>query len=176
MDEKQHIETIDDIQDALASMVAVEPSPEFAARVRQRIAGGVQPREWRGEHLVLPALATAAVLVLSGLLIVSETRRVAPERAISGMATRDGEPATGISRPPPEPSASEVPPQAELAALVPRNEVVAVERLLSAAQAGRFEFELVPAAVPVATELSAPGPISVPPIELILFGNNSSLE
>ena len=61
-------------------------------------------------------------------------------------------------------------------ALVPRNEIVAIEQLLSAARAGRFEFELAPAGVPVADELSAPDPISVPPIELMPIGTTSSFE
>ena len=58
-------------------------------------------------------------------------------------------------------------------ALVPRNEIVAVEKLLAAAQAGRFEFETVPAGVPVAGEISTPGPISLPAIELMPIGASS---
>ena len=51
-----------------------------------------------------------------------------------------------------------------------------MQRLLSAAQADRFQFELVPAGVPVADHLSPPEPISVPPIELMPIGATSSLE
>jgi hypothetical protein len=53
---------------------------------------------------------------------------------------------------------------------------VAVERLLSAARAGRFEFELVPAGVPAADEISTPGPISLPAIELMPIGASSLFE
>ena len=55
-------------------------------------------------------------------------------------------------------------------------EIVAIQQLLSAAQAGRFEFELAPAGVPVADELSAPDPISLPPIEMMPIGTSSSFE
>ena len=157
MDEKQQVEAADDLQDALASMMAVEPSPEFAARVRQRIAGDADVRQGRFVSLVLPGLAAAAVVVLGVLLIFTGTRRIAPERLMPA-ATRDSERAPAESAPSSEPAAVVLVQQEERpAALVPRNEIVAIEQLLSAAQAGRFEFELVPAGVPVADELSAPG-------------------
>jgi hypothetical protein len=110
MDEKQPVEPAGDIQDALASMMAVEPSLGFAAR-------------------------------------------------------RSG-PAAGVAIQPEQPP---IP-------LVPRNEIVTMHRLLSAAQADRFQFELVPAGVPVADHLSPPEPISVPPLELMPIGATSSLE
>ena len=176
MDEKQQVEAADDLQDALASMMAVEPSPEFAARVRQRIAGDADVREWRFAPLVLPGLAAAAVVVLGILLIFAGTRRIAPERPMPA-ATRDSEPAPVESVPSSEPAAGVVVQQEEQpTALVPRNEIVAIRELLSAAQAGRFEFELVPAGLPVATELSPPGPISLPPIEMMPIGTSSSFE
>ncbi len=171
MDEKQQVEAADDIQDALASMMAVEPSPEFVARVRQRIAAGADDREWRSVRLVLPALAAAAVLVV-GVLIFT-----APERLMPAAAMREPVPAPGL----PTPSSDAAPAVALRQgegppALVPRNEIIAIQQLLSAAQAGRFEFELVPAGLPVATELSPPGPISLPPIEMMPIGTSSSFE
>jgi hypothetical protein len=175
MDEKQQVEASDDLQDALASMMAVEPSPEFAARVRQRIAGDADGRQERFVSLVLPGLAAAAVVVLGVLLIFTGTPRIAPERPMpDGAATSVSQPASGTFAPS-EPVAVE--PQAKgTDALVPRNEIAAIQQLLSAAQAGRFEFELAPAGVPVADELSAPDPISVPPIELMPIGTTSSFE
>ena len=176
MDEKQRVEAADDIQDALASMMAVEPSPEFVARVRQRIAAGADAREWRSVRLVLPALAAAAVLVV-GVLIFTGTRRIAPERLMPDAATREPVPAPGLPTPSSDAAAAVALRQGEgPPALVPRNEIIAIQQLLSAAQAGRFEFELVPAGLPVATELSPPGPISLPPIEMMPIGTSSSFE
>lgn len=159
MDEKHDI----DIQASLTSMMAVEPSPEFAASVRQRIAADRGAREWRSVHLVIPALAATAVVVLGMVLIVTGHRRVAPDRQMPAAATRDLELAPAAE------SRDETRPRA----LVPRNDIVAVERLLSAAQAGRFEFEIVPAGVPVAGQISTPGPISLPAIELMPIGASS---
>jgi hypothetical protein len=175
MDEKQQVAA--DIQDALASMMAVEPSPEFVARVRQRITADGDAREWRPVHLVLPALAVAVVVVVGVLLIFTGTRRIAPERLMPALATRHLEPAPRVSTPSSEPAAAAALRQDEQpAALVPRNEIVAIQRLLAAAQADRFEFDVVPAGLPVATELSPPGPISLPPIEMMPIGTSSSFE
>ena len=176
MDEKQQVEAADDLQDALASMVAVEPSPEFAARVRQRIAGDADVRQRRFVSLVLPGLAAAAVVVLGVLWIFAGTRRIAPERPMpDGAATSVFQPAPGTSAPS-ETIVVAAPQEKEPTALVPRNEIAAIEQLLSAARAGRFEFELAPAGLPVPTELSPPGPISLPPIELMPIGASSSFE
>ena len=170
MDEKHDI----DIQAALATMMAVEPSPEFAARVRQRIAADRGAREWRAVHLVIPALATAAVVVLGMVLILTGGRRVAPEPVTPASAIRDVEPVPIVSMPAAEQARSAQPVEGLTPrAIVPRNEIVAVEKLLAAAQAGRFEFEIVPAGVPVAGEISMPGPISLPAIELMPIGAGS---
>ena len=170
MDEKHDI----DIQASLTSMMAVEPSPEFAARVRQRIAADRGAREWRFVHLVIPALAATAVVVLGMVLILTGHRRVAPERVIPPSAIRDVEPVSVVSMPAAEQARIAVPVDGLTPrALVPRNEIVAVEKLLAAAQAGRFEFEIVPAGVPVAGEISRPGPISLPAIELMPIGASS---
>jgi hypothetical protein len=172
MDKKHDI----DIQAALASMMAVEPSPEFAARVRQRIAAERGAREWRSIHLVIPALA-AAVVVLGMVLILTGNRRVSPERVMPASAIRDVEPEPIVSMPAGEQARSAVPVDGPTPrALVPKDEIVAVEKLLAAAQAGRFEFEIVPAGVPVAGEISTPGPISLPAIELMPIGASSSFE
>jgi hypothetical protein len=178
MDEKQQIEAADDVQDVLASLMAVEPSPEFAARVRQRIAADADALEWRSVHLALPVLAAAAVVAFGVLLIFTVDRRVAPAHQMPASATRTVEPAASdLSTPVLEPAVVAVSRQEEEPpALVPRGEIVAVQRLLSAARAGRFEFQLVPAALPVADELSAPEPISVPPIELMPIGASSAFE
>jgi len=174
MDEKQQIEAADDVQDELASLMAVEPSPAFAARVRQRIAADADAPDWRSVDLALPVLAVAAVVAFGVLLIFTMNRRTAPEHQMSAAATRNAEAAASDLSTPAVVTASrqkEEPP-----AVVPRSEIVAIQQLLSAARSGRFEFELVPAGVPVADELSAPEPISVPPIELMPIGGGSAFE
>ena len=177
MDEKQQVETADDVQDALASLMAVEPSPGFVARVRQRIAADAGVREWSAGRLVLPALAGAAVVVLGVLLVKTGTTRIVPGRGAPAVATRDFQAAPSVPTAASMPAvAVAVQQEARPTAFVPQDEIVTMQRLLSAAQAGGFEFELVPAGLPVASELSAPEPISVPPIELLSIGSSSSLE
>ena len=176
MDEKQQVEPTGDIHDALASMMAVEPSLGFAARVRQRIAADADAREWKPVALVVPALAAVAVVVLGILLIFTGSRRIAPERLMPGSA-RVSEPGPVMPAPWSGPAAVvAIQPEQPPIPLVPKNEIVTMQRLLSAAQADRFQFELVPAGVPVADHLSPPEPISVPSIELMPIGANSSSE
>lgn len=178
MDEKQQIEATDDVQDVLASLMAVEPSPEFEARVRQRIAADADAPDWRSGHLGLPVLAAAAVIAFGVLLIFTVDRRIAPAHQMPASATRTVEPAASdLSTPALEPAVVAASRQEEKPpAVVPRGEIVAIQQLLSAARSGRFEFELVPAGVPVADALSAPEPISVPPIELMPIGASGAFE
>ena len=178
MDEKQQIESADDVQDVLASLMAVEPSPDFAARVRQRIAVDADAPDWRSVHLALPVLAAAAAVAFGVLLIFTVDRRIAPAHQMPASATRTVEPvASDLSTSVLEPAVVAASRQEEKSpAIVPRGEIVAVRQLLAAARAGRFEFELVPAGVPVADQLSPPGPISLPPIEMMPIGTSSSFE
>jgi hypothetical protein len=174
MDEKQQIEAADDVQDVLASLLAVEPSPQFTARVRQRIAADADARDWRSVRLALPALAAAAVVVFGVLLIFTGNR---PQRLMPASAAPTVEPLPDLSTPAPAAAVVAAPLREEQPpALVPRGEIVVIQQLLAAARAGRFEFELVPAGVPVADELSPPEPISVPPIELMPIGASSAFE
>lgn len=175
MDENHQVEAADEIQDALASMMAVEPSPDFAARVRQRIAADAAVRQWSARQFV-PALAAAAVVALGVLVIFNGTRRMTREPLVPAATTREVAPAPAVSMPLPELAAAVAGPQEPLPALVPRNEILAIRRLVADAQAGRFEFEFVPAGVPVANELSAPDPILLPPIEMMPIGTSSSFE
>ena len=178
MDEKQQIEAADDVQAVLASLMAVEPSPQFAARVRQRIAAGADAADRRSLHLALPVLAAAAVVAFGVLLIFTVNHRIEPAHQMPTGATRTVEPAaSGRSTPAPATAVVAASRQeVEPPAVVPRGEIVAIQQLLSAARSGRFEFELVPAGVPVADELSAPEPISVPPIELMPIGATRAFE
>lgn len=180
MDQKQpiEVEVADDVQDELTSLMAVEPSPEFAARVRQRIAADAAAPDWKSAHFALPVLAAAAVVAFAVLLIFTVNRRIAPVHQMPAGATRTVEPAaTDVSTPVLEPAVVAASRYEEAsAAVVPRGEIVVIQQLLSAARSGRFAFELVPAGVPVADELTAPEPISVPPIELLPIGGSRAFE
>ena len=63
----------------IARVLGVDPSPEFAARVRQRIASEPAPAGWRAAWIVAAAGALAAVAVV--VLIASRPPRAAPAPA-----------------------------------------------------------------------------------------------
>lgn len=77
----------------IARVLAVHPSPEFAARVRQRIASEPAPSGWRAAWIVSVAGALAAVALV--VLVVSRATHVAPgpttavlqARTINGVGT-----------------------------------------------------------------------------------------
>jgi len=64
----------------IARVLGVDPSPEFAARVRQRIASEPAPAGWRAAWIVAAAGALAAVAVV--VLIASRPPRAAPATAV----------------------------------------------------------------------------------------------
>jgi hypothetical protein len=51
------------LDDEIAAMLAVEPSPEFLARVRTRVAQEPEPAAWRWSWMVATAGAVAIVIV-----------------------------------------------------------------------------------------------------------------
>jgi hypothetical protein len=59
----------------IARALAVDPSPEFAARVRQRIANEAAPSTWGSRWMVAAGAALAAAAVL--LLVILRAPRVA---------------------------------------------------------------------------------------------------
>jgi hypothetical protein len=74
---------VDPIDRELASLLSVEPSPEFRARVRARIASEPAPRSWYVQWLHIAASCAAAAVVVAGIAII----RVAPTRPAKGNAT-----------------------------------------------------------------------------------------
>ena len=64
----------------IARVLGVDPSPGFAARVRQRIASEPAPAGWRAAWIVAAAGALAAVAVV--VLIASRPPRAAPATAV----------------------------------------------------------------------------------------------
>ena len=59
---------MDALDRELAAALAVDPSPEFVARVRARIANEPAPPSWRIPRLILAAGTLAVVIGLSALV------------------------------------------------------------------------------------------------------------
>jgi hypothetical protein len=76
---------VDEIDRELASALSIEPSPEFRARVRARIASEPAPRswylQWRVAGVGVGAVAVAMALVLGRLDPAGDTRR--PSRPVT---------------------------------------------------------------------------------------------
>ena len=96
---------MDPLDRELASLLSVEPSPEFRARVRVRIAGEPAPRGWLARWRTVAAgvavLSMVAALVLGRGQLTGGTRRDVA-RPISSSVTSDsvasGSVASGFSR------------------------------------------------------------------------------
>lgn len=138
---------LNDIDRALAAALDVAPSPDFVARVRQRVAREPRPLPiWRGWRIAVPALA-AAVLAAIGLAVMMGRTPAAPQplqaRSIPPVDIRPvaAEPPRAVAGSPRRPHAvavhaqpigHEVPTAAEV--LVPREEIEMYRRLFAAAQ------------------------------------------
>jgi len=91
---------VDPLDRELASLLSVEPSPEFRARVRVRIAGEPAPRAWLARWRTVAAgvavLSVVAALVLSRSQLTGGTRRDLARPVSSSVAS--GSVASGFSR------------------------------------------------------------------------------
>ena len=76
----------------LQALLAVEPSPEFVARVRARIAEEPQPSAWWQSWRFATAVAVAAVVVLAIVM----TR---PREAVRPQPDERREASAGVARP-----------------------------------------------------------------------------
>jgi len=77
MDGHKRVDEVSDpsLDREIESLLAVEPSPEFLARVRARVAEEPAPGRWRTWMLVVPGAAVVAF----ALLIVWPSREQAPD-------------------------------------------------------------------------------------------------
>ena len=96
---------MDPLDRELASLLSVEPSPEFRARVRVRIAGEPAPRawlaRWRTAAAGIAVLSVAAALVLGRSQLTGGTRRDLARPVSSSVASNSvasGSVASGFSR------------------------------------------------------------------------------
>ena len=126
--------------------LAVEPSPEFAARVRRRIANEPTPTAWRTPWVVLAVGAMAGVLVV----VVAVSRSAQKPSPSSANAPLPGKPVGDVLR---APTPAIGPPEKSAAAAPPLRGSRAVPELNGAARLGS-------AAPPTRSEVSADEAIS----------------
>jgi len=110
----------DALDQAIQAALNVDPSPEFLARVRARIADERPARSWR--FTIVPVFAAAATLAILALVVMNTSRRPAAPPAGAATATGPAEaPVSGSTRsasvPESAPTASRSP---EAAAAEPR--------------------------------------------------------
>jgi hypothetical protein len=137
---------LNDIDRAIADALDVEPSPEFAARVRQRIASAPAPASfWSGWRLAAAAAAVVAAIGIAMLssrapapapVQASRTPSVAPPRAVDvgpspAPVTTAGSVPTPARRPRVPPQVARVTAEPEV--LVPREEIEMYRRLIARA-------------------------------------------
>jgi hypothetical protein len=107
----------------LARALNVDPSPEFLARVRMRVASEPAPSTWRRRWMVLAGAAAAVVLMAVVMTLWPGADRVSPQQAALPDATtapeRQAAPASpsGVSV---EPASRPTPPSVPVRAQVAR--------------------------------------------------------
>ena len=141
------LQGLTDIDRALAEALDVDVSPDFAARVRQRIAREpIRTPFWRGWRIAVPVAAAAIVIVAAGVTRLTPRRAAAPHtltaRSLAaGQPLRVDVPAAraiaSAGRTRVQEPASIVPVTArattEPEVLVPREEIEMYRRLIAAA-------------------------------------------
>ena len=159
----------------IESLLAVESSPEFLARVRARVAEEPLPRRWRASSMFASAAAVAAVVVA---LMAWPASEPAPSRPalVEPPHIADAGPAI-VSAPVTQPSPVPKPVSVSAGAAVPApdraidialpevviagNEVEAYTALVASIRQSRFE-----AAVPAAPDPDTPLEVKeLPPVE-----------
>jgi hypothetical protein len=81
MDLQQSSDEIDDdaeLDRELRAALRINPSPEFLARVRGRLADGPPPRRWNGSPLFGLGAAAAAAMIVASLALRHQMSAVAP--------------------------------------------------------------------------------------------------
>ena len=165
---------IDPLDREIAQALAVDPSPEFVARVRQRVAAEPAPPTWRWTWVVMTSGALAAAAAVMLLIVQGDQPRqtraplLGARQTASAAALPDVAP--GFIR-----TASRLAPQhvqrerrheaPEI--LVDAREARALQSLIAGAQAGTIDLEpVLRASKPAVMEL---GPLTAIDIPLITF-------
>jgi hypothetical protein len=136
------------IDRALAEALDVDVSPDFTARVRQRIAREPKAEPFRrGWRIAVPAAAAAVVLVAAGVAMLT-TRAPSSSQPLAGrpvavgslgpVDVRQARPVLTVapprSRRPAPVTAAPVAAEMEMDVLVPPEEIAMYRRLIAAAQ------------------------------------------
>jgi len=185
MDGRKPAEGVTDaaLEREIEAALAVDPSPEFVAKIRARVASEPAPASWW--HLRWPVLATAAVAAVVVAMVALSWQSAHPELVIARNA-RDialAPAPQAIARPSEVASANVAAPTRRVSTagrrgrspstnegesgasevLISRDEQRAFAMLVTAVQEGRFQRALAPTAN--APEASAePMDISIPPL------------
>lgn len=185
MDRKPDIPLTDAaLEREIEAALAVDPSPEFVARVRQRIAKAPRPMGWGWIWAAMAASAAAVAVAVVMVIRPAPTSR--PQ--VSADVTVAAAPRTTTAEPPmvppvaTSPSRSSTPAAATIPAvsarqpvvnvdrtrepqvLIDRTESDALRRLLAQAHDGMVDLSALPDAVPPTVALMPPSEIVVPPL------------
>ncbi len=169
-DERRLMETI---EADLDREMAVEPSADFAARVRARIRAADRGGAWTFPW----ALAAAAVLmVVTGILFASwrttpagkDSPAIATGHDVALPAPKPSAPIVAMTRPP-DAKAARIPPTlapnvpaAEPEVLIPPDFRLAIGRVMEMVRAGTLNERVFPASTPARTERAPGAPASTP--------------
>ena len=175
---------MDPLDHELASLLSVQPSPEFRARVRARIASEPLPRswylQWRVAAAGVAAIAVAGAFVLSRVDLADRTRKSMAPSPLSSTAPA----ALTVAVPSPRSAAAVIhqPSSAgEPEVLVAPREARGLRQLEALVRDGRTRFvfsdEDVPTASPEAVTSIVIAPIAVAPLEAdVVLESNGNLE
>lgn len=168
-------------------MLSAEPSPDFVARVRMRIASEPAPAAWRLRWWPLAVgSAAAAAIVLAAVLVIPRSAGVdvaseshvragdillvapapapPPSLAVSALpASADAPP---VPARPGAPGIDRGPASIEPVVLVSAAEAEAFRVLVAAARGGEFEVAKLPEPPSARVALPAPADILAPPVEI----------
>lgn len=173
------------VSSEIETLMRVEPSPAFLARVRERIGGEPAPGIWNLRQILGSAAALGVLAFVVSVTLFWESGQERPETRVSRAVATPAVEAPSVAGIPgaeaafaPETHAATLGSAAALAArapvITPKDELIAVRRLIAAANEGDFRFELASDALPVAERITDPGPIAVPLISLLPIGTDET--
>jgi hypothetical protein len=174
MDAKQPFDPLDDLalDREIQTALDVEPSPEFLARVRMRVADE-RPVKTLLTIGTLGGLAVALTVIIAALVLVPQEERPDTPRAVEArppspaddVASRpaDAPPAAGVSRLRAGPSPSVARSGVQPPVIVPAEQIEAFRRLAEAINAGTVFADMI--------ELPAPDPFAADEDTQLILAN-----
>jgi hypothetical protein len=160
---------IDPLDREIADALAVDPSPTFVARVRQRVAAEPAPAAWRFPWIVMTTTALAAAAILAIVLSRDARRPIPPPPLLPARASAVLIPlpdvASGFSRIDDRMRAASprrllLRPPSEPEILIDAREAQAIRSLIRGARDGSIDLALV-------LRASTPGVMELPPVTAI---------